>query len=188
MGQYYKSVSIEKNESLTPVDYDNGSKLMAHSYIGNSFVNVVEQLIADGGQWFGNRIVWAGDYADPEPNYEQKLYHLPECIKPEPNYEQKLYHLSECIKPEQNTYKYFRFLVNESKKMYVDLDKVKPDEDGWKIHPLPLLTCEGNGRGGGDFWGKDESGIVGSWARDVIRSQTEKPECDYSELIFDISE
>lgn len=171
MGQYYKSVSIEKNESLTPSDYDDGVKLMEHSYIGNNFVNVVEQLIADGGQWFGNRIVWAGDYADPEPNHEQKLYHL-----------------SECIKPEQNTYKYFRFLVNESKKMYVDLDKVKPDGDGWKIHPLPLLTCEGNGRGGGDFWGKDESGIVGSWARDVIQPQTKKPEGGYLELIFDISE
>ena len=38
------------------------------------------------------------------------------------------------------------------------------------IHPLPLLTSEGNGRGGGDYHTSDEylENMVGSWARDVI--------------------
>jgi hypothetical protein len=34
------------------------------------------------------------------------------------------------------------------------------------MHPLPLLTAEGNGRGGGDI--EDAPPVIGSWARDVI--------------------
>ena len=38
------------------------------------------------------------------------------------------------------------------------------DKEGWTIHPLPLLTAVGNGRGGGDF--QDGIGIewLGLWA------------------------
>ena len=66
------------------------------------------------------------------------------------------------------------------------------DWEGAKIHPLPLLTCEGNGRGGGDFRG-DEKGIVGSWARDVISVEKTNPlvttdTMDYKEIIFDLDE
>lgn len=62
-----------------------------------------------------------------------------------------------------------RFLVNETKKQFVDLWEV-PSVDGYRIHPLPLLTCEGNGRGGGDYDGLDME-LVGSWARDFITVQ-----------------
>jgi hypothetical protein len=34
------------------------------------------------------------------------------------------------------------------------------------VHPLPLLTCSGNGRGGGDYCLDDER--VGIWAFDRI--------------------
>lgn len=63
-----------------------------------------------------------------------------------------------------------RFLVNEDKKQFVDLWDC-PDIDGVCIHPLPLLTCEGNGRGGGDYHGINEK-YVGSWARDFITVKT----------------
>ena len=66
MGQYYRPISLEKKESVCSHDYDNGLKLMEHSWIGNDFVNVIEHLIAEDGPWFGTRIVWAGDYAEPE--------------------------------------------------------------------------------------------------------------------------
>ena len=42
------------------------------------------------------------------------------------------------------------------------------------IHPLPLLTVEGNGRGGGDL-GQPPS-WVGSWSRDVISVEEGVPE------------
>jgi hypothetical protein len=60
----------------------------------------------------------------------------------------------------------FRYLTNFTKQQVIDLTTITPEEDGWKIHPLSLLVCEGNGRRGGDFRGNDQR--IGSWARDVI--------------------
>lgn len=53
---------------------------------------------------------------------------------------------------------------------------MKEDDYGLKIHPLPLLTCEGNGRGGGDFRTENEDylKLIGSWARNRITIQTKK--------------
>ena len=71
--------------------------------------------------------------------------------------------------------------------IYVDKNKVPKDASnwGWKLHPLPLLTCEGNGRGGGDFHGSNE--LIGTWARDVISVAAKKPK-GFKELIFDVTE
>lgn len=52
-------------------------------------------------------------------------------------------------------------LVNHTKNLFVDTRKHA------EIHPLPLLTCEGNGRGGGDYSGPHME-YVGSWARDIL--------------------
>jgi len=67
-----------------------------------------------------------------------------------------------------------RFLVNHTKKVCIDL-KAETGEGYWDdtkkcpmiIHPLPLLTCSGNGRGGGDYSGSNMK-LVGCWAGDVI--------------------
>jgi hypothetical protein len=75
-----------------------------------------------------------------------------------------------------------RYVINHSKREFVDKTKV-PNRDGWYIHPLPLLTCEGNGKGGGDFRG--DSNLVGSWARDLISVYDTAPE-NYKEIIFDL--
>ena len=56
-----------------------------------------------------------------------------------------------------------------------DYEELAPrDEWGCMIHPLPLLTSVGNGRGGGDYRGtlQDE---VGTWAGDLIETQDVKP-------------
>ena len=49
MGQYYKPVNTETLEHLYSHDYDNGLKLMEHSYQRNDFVTTVESLLAKGG-------------------------------------------------------------------------------------------------------------------------------------------
>jgi hypothetical protein len=68
------------------------------------------------------------------------------------------------------------YLVNETKGLYVDYEKVKPTTKwGHRIDPLPLLTAEGNGRGGGDYEGRNMK-LVGSWARDVIYVTDNLPE------------
>ena len=81
MGQYYKAVNASNREWVD--SGDGGAKLMEHSYIGNSFVEAVEFLLIDDGEgnrgrWSGNRIVWAGDYANGEPGNGNNLYSLTE--------------------------------------------------------------------------------------------------------------
>jgi hypothetical protein len=76
------------------------------------------------------------------------------------------------------------YVINHTKKSFVDKTKV-PNRDGWRIHPLPLLTCEGNGRGGGDYRNDDK--IVGSWARDLISVSSTKPE-GFTEVEFNLTE
>jgi hypothetical protein len=172
---------MEKQEHVYSHDYNNGLKLMEHSWIGNHFVAAVETLIAKGGKWFGDRIVWAGDYADNEPD----------TITEENKDGENLFGMCEAkvnptVPKAENGY---RFLVNLDTNEFVDKDKVPKCSadwnDGEQIHPLPLLTCEGNGRGGGDFHG--ESDLVGKWARNRIVAQNDDP-IGCTELIFDIIE
>ena len=164
-------------EWVSPYDYDNGAKLMEHSYIGNSFVEAVEFLLIDDGEgnrgrWSGNRIVWAGDYANAEPLGANNLYSLAEE-------KDKLKMLIEAV-PEN-----YHYLVNWDKKQFVDKTKCNPINGVWnikglKIHPLPLLTADGNGRGGGDYNGEGID-YVGTWAKDRISLMKEIPE-DFTEI------
>ena len=164
-------------EWVSPFDHDNGGKLMEHSYITNNFVEAVEFLLIDNGEgdkgrWSGNRIVWAGDYADYDPRLDTTLYDFVEK-------KDKLNMLIEAI-PEN-----YHYLINWDKKEFVDKTKCKPINASWnvnelKIHPLPLLTADGNGRGGGDYSGENID-YVGAWARDRISLMKEIPE-DFIEI------
>lgn len=169
MGQYYRPTNLSKGQSIYSHDYNVGLKLMEHSYIGNPLLNVVEKLLSPNNEWHKTQLVWAGDYADTEEerngegNAKENLYSIFVDMKITPPTEEKEGH---------------RFIVNHSKKVFVDKEKVN-EVDGWRIHPLPLFTCEGNGRGGGDFRGNDER--IGSWARDVISVENDAPQ-DYEEV------
>lgn len=182
MGQYYKPLAM--NERGNPVfgwcnahSYDNGLKLMEHSWLGNNFVCSVESLLVLGGAWYMKPIVWAGDYAEDEGKTTKNLYQL--CTEKN--------EVNPTIQIDKVTYPY---IVNHSKKLYVDKGKVPGGKTGWEdyhIHPLPLLTAEGNGQGGGDFFGKDPNGLIGSWARNIISVESSIPE-GYTELVFDLTE
>ncbi len=162
MGQYYSPVCLDRMEYLSTHDYDNGLKLMEHSYVGNNFMNAVCGLLLPGQPWYRTRIVWAGDYANPEPPGAQTLYAMMK------KYGTKI-HPPDSSLPEQ-----YHYLVNYSNCQVIDLSTLKGDKDGWIIHPLSLLTAEGNGRGGGDFCGEDER--VGCWARDELSIEDHVPE------------
>lgn len=155
MGQYFKPINIEKKEYLLAHDYGDGLKLMEHSYLQNNFVNAVENLLAEGGRWHKCSLVWAGDYADDEVGHNQNLYWLADK-------KVSVFHPTTS----------YRYILNHTKKLFVDKDKTEDSEDNWGVHPLPLLTCEGNGRGGGDYRGDKE---VGMWARDIISMSNEIP-------------
>lgn len=156
MGQYYKPIIIdEKRKPLIAFyswDYNNGLKLMEHSYLDNNFVNaVVNTMVSKFPK--GARLVWAGDYAEPEKRKKENLFEV---------VGDKLYHQ---VKNTRRNSK-IRYIVNLTKKQFVDLLEV-PNINGMEVHPLPLLTAEGNGLGGGDFLGNGQK-YVGSWAGDLI--------------------
>lgn len=86
-----------------------------------------------------DRVVWLGNYAD-DKNLDDKSDFYTTINNKE--------------------YKNINFIYNNTKKQYIDLTQCID------IHPLPLLTCEGNGRGGGDF--HYDNPYVGYWSRDEI--------------------
>jgi hypothetical protein len=169
MGQYYLTVILaEKSDKeeyvrtyLDASMYDNGMKLREHSYIGNNFMTIVENLIGPNGMFYKSRLVWAGDYADAEPNSEKNLNSM--CEGKDPF----------VYRGELASYTY---IVNHTKKVYI--------KKGDGIHPLPLLTAEGNGRGGGDYHEGPNMEMVGTWARDVISMENEAPDYTLIECVF----
>jgi len=219
MGQYYKAVFLTENNkplaSVSSYDFGNGAKLMEHSWAKNPFVRFVERQLMVAPQ----KVVWAGDYADEEnpstlTNAEIKvladeeseywnskvlkekgvnLYSLSETIG-------RLTH-DESIKDKyEHDYKEVapltaKYLVNHDKQEFVDKTKTPKDSDGWAIHPLPILTCEGNGRGGGDFFINTEikqgnTSLIGAWARNRISVATKKSDIPkgFKEVVFDLIE
>ena len=84
-----------------------------------------------------------------------------------------------------------RFILNHTKRQYVDIKHVKCEDierwgDKWYIHPLPLLTCEGCGRGGGDYHQSPTHPsykFIGLWARDIISVTNDKAETEGFEEI-----
>jgi hypothetical protein len=85
MGQYYKTVNIDKKEFLNPHTFGDGLKLMEFGLSGMGTLSALTILLADGnnrgggdlhapdtdpvaqsviGSWAGCRITITGDYAD----------------------------------------------------------------------------------------------------------------------------
>lgn len=184
MGQYYLPIirrttakGITSNESVYSHDFHNGLKLTEHSWVGNNFVNVVCNDIIDKPA----RIIWLGDYTE--------THDAPEGF-PSDKYKT----LMNCWSRGKSTKRFITkgnqefdwnkqwFLVNSSKESYIDMRKYidyATTADGWCIRPLPLLTCSSNGKGGGDYYGCDRSG-VGAWCNDIIYLTAQRP-IDYSE-------
>ena len=162
MGQYYRPVLETEKEkfSFSSYDFGNGAKLMEHSYIGNTLVRRVENEILNSPK----RLTWAGDYADPikGSNPEINLFEAVE-VKKSSKEDAEVVSDSCNLNPNSKGYKY---LVNHTKKEWCS-NTGKKRSCGLTISRLPLLTADGNGRGGGDYHGEDMK-YVGSWAGDLI--------------------
>jgi hypothetical protein len=176
----------------------------------NPFVRFVERQLMVAPQ----KVVWGGDYADHEDpstlsKAEIKLladetseYWNSKVLKEKGV---NLYSLSEtvgklvCDETITNKYDHdykgiapltAKYLINHDKKQFVDKSKTPKDNDGWQIHPLPLLTCEGNLRGGGDYRSEKGQDFIGIWARDRISVATKKSNIpkDYVEIVPNFNE
>lgn len=175
MGQYYIAAILSDSGStirawLSPYNHGTLAKLLEHSYMNNKLLKSVEYLLSPLGYFHKSPLVWAGDYADPEPDPEtEKLYSIAHNAP------------TKEIMADDVLGDTYRFLVNHTKKLYVDKLRVEPDQYGYTLHPLSILTAEGNGQGGGDYYGSNQE-LVGSWARNIISVEEEVPE-GYEELV-----
>ncbi len=169
MGQYFKFIILSENNeillSLNPHDFYEGAKLMENAWVDSLIANTIEFLLSPYCEEFHkSRCVMAGDYAD------DNLFNL----------------ANGTSHPQAYKNININYIVNHTKKLYVDKKKLKKNNCNNIIHPLLLLIAEGNGRGGGDYHGTNED-LVGTWSRDVISMEFEKP-IGYSQFVCNFNE
>ena len=166
MGQYFMPI-LGDSHGLNCKVFDRSvegeymlAKLMEHSWWQNPFCNsFAQRLYKTKG-----RVCWVGDYANDDDFHfkNSSAFYTPmygevwgDSVKT-------------LTSPVTDFTLDHKFLLNHDTKEFVDLDDYKEkslDDDGWVIHPLPLLTAVGNDRGSGDLHeGNIGFEYVGLWA------------------------
>lgn len=176
MGQYYMPV-IKRGKTLRRVyshDFDNGLKLLEHSYIGNNFVNVIANEIVDNPA----QLYWCGDYAE-EGDF-QSAYMFNQIYKyawdRSRNDRTTLENMNEYFNWQEDWY-----YINQTKKQFIKM----PKPGNWIFTPISLLTAIGNGRGGGDY--HKENDMVGYWAGDKVLLSKNKPDVSkYDDITLEV--
>ena len=166
MGQYYMPI-LGDVYGLNCKVFDRSvnheyttAKLMEHSWWKNPFVNAFSEFLYNNP----GRVCWTGDYATEPDDFN---FNLPAGIV-RSNYK-KVWgkHITYLTCEPSDFTLDDKFFINYDTQQYIDLNEYKSasvDKHGWVIHPLPLLTAIGNGRGGGDFQGGIGIEFVGTWA------------------------
>ena len=180
MGQYYKTVILSKEgkiqHSFHPHAYENGLKLMEHSYMGNNMMNAVERFLIDNP----SRLVWAGDY-DSEKDANGRNLYFQESEADDGD-------MTIRVAPTEENQKDLpkgMYVLNNTKKEYYERDYIEKlnsrriPEWSWAINPLSLLTIKTDGGGGGDYYGKCHRNMLGRWAGDEIEITAVKPQEGY---------
>lgn len=177
-----------------PYSNYHGAKIMEHSWWGNDLVNgVVKRLYNKKG-----RVAWVGDYTSDITDRVVSNDGTEAPLSPSELYSGGIYDRDENgkIKRDENGYNIIteqlpdnvkkmevvrynpnfkldgKFLINLSKKEYLDLSAYKErsvTDDGWCVNPIPLLTSTGGDQGGGDYHeGLIDQNYVGTWAYDEL--------------------
>ena len=184
MGQYYRAI-LGDAYGLNCKVFDRSvdgeytmAKLMEHSWWLNPFVNAFSEFLYNEPR----RVAWVGDYADEPDDFD-----FPNCSAFYVPYYGEVWGDSITAIGVSSTDFTLdgKFLLNHDAKQFVDLDEYKAactDNDGWCIHPLPLLTAVGNDRGCGDFHaGNIGFELVGSWAWQLLYIK-DKPPKDFNKI------
>lgn len=180
MGQYFKAVIDFGDEVKVydPWSFDNGAKLMEHSWIGNDFVGqIYEELRAKGPA----RVAWVGDYSESESLDKNSECFLSDVFGDGEKRErvQRYFDLAWKSRDEQddeNRFVYSReltehsdedYLLNLDKKEYIRVPALNWDK--MQVHPLPVLTCSNPGSGGNFHPQTDlDEQIFCSWCGDLL--------------------
>lgn len=161
MGQYYKVIvrrnGVDKVYNRNVDGEYTMAKLMEHSWWRNDFCTAFAETLVDKPA----KVCWCGDYAEED-----------ECKALGFDYN-KVWGRNKGygIKSTGFSLNSVKYLINNDKKIYLDLQKYheRCNKDGWCIFPISLLTALGNDRGGGDFHdGNVGYSDVGFWAFDEI--------------------
>lgn len=176
MGQYYHIILKKEGEKKVhafdrTIDGEyTMAKLMEHSWWLNPMVNAIAKKL----YYSPSHIAWVGDYAN-ETEEETKLWNLAYGKNGNKKKFEMLHKTTFTLTG--------KYLVNHTKKLILDCwqylvqcIRENPDNEyySWVVHPLPLLTAVGNGRGGGDYRSNPNIDKVGTWAWDIL----EIVECD----------
>lgn len=204
MGQYFYPVILaeaQEGQHDRPVqalyshEYGYGLKLGEHGTQGSGFVELFEILLALDG---ARRVVWTGDYAQPEPGGKANLQDMiSDDILVHFEFEELPNHYysdntrwtgPRIIPPLQITADSHPYVLNHDKRLFVDKRTVgeHPRWPGERWHPLVALTVEGSSVAYyfDDPVNSAEDGLlVGAWARDHI-SVSETYPSDWEELKF----
>ena len=170
MEQYYTPMIEDKNGKRTKYSIQiggptkcNSPELMGHSWWENPFVNALCTMLYKTPY----KVAWVGNCAEKFELYKEVMDDS-----------------KETRVVENQTKLDGKYLVNHTKQEYINCDSYKSkaiDSDSWCIHPLPLLTCIGNGMGDGDYFSKTGADCVGSWCWNIISVEDTIPD-GYKEL------
>lgn len=203
--------------SFEPHEFDrNGSKLMEHSYFENGLVQsvVAKALMASITSGKPITLAWVGDYADLDEDirtgyytgqgrdYERIFLRAQRAannrvrrLKPDDEDIAKAYKHGGSV-VFYNIIRKEKLSLLLNKKAQIERRKARgisvydDDPELFIIHPIPLLTAIGNGKGGGDYHDDGSTCMewVGKWALHplwVVPDGVPEPEgawADISEL------
>ena len=125
----------------------------------------------------GVTFVWAGDYADGVDGKEEEenWYSIASGNEDKGVNEDTVIKAIELLASNgDGIVNPFKYIINHTTKQFVEVGEF--EEGKWKLHPLPLLTADGNGRGGGDYCGKNNAKSIGAWAYCRISVGNEVPD------------
>ena len=171
MGQYYKpaiqAIKYEDNRKqvrklfvIDPYDLDYGVKLCEHTHRNSEVVRLVTNLMYElNKQDWATQLVWLGDYANPSFGVEPNLYGSLQYSNVQFRKENGVIvsAMVEGFNGVIDMTQDHHYLVNHDRNEYINTA-----ENVGAYSQLALLTADGNGKGGGDYWGKNWRD-VGLW-------------------------
>jgi ribosomal 50S subunit-associated protein YjgA (DUF615 family) len=106
-------------------------------------------------------------------NQEKNLYHMCDDLRHLHITDNEIMHSLMSYKWPAVSYKRFRYIVNHTKRVFIDKAGTKDTWTAYETHPLPYLTCEFN-----TFDSTESRG--GPWLGDSNSVSVERPGSDYT--------
>jgi len=171
MGAYYEATIGEGENARRFCTHKtgNGLKLMEHSYISNDYCMVIMSMLLNKPQ----PLVWLCDYHEADDLTSLTW----DNVKEFEGYDQtNHFEKSNC------------YVFNHTKKLFINLgqlhNKGKAENDGWAIHPIPILcNSDERSRGGGDYHPEDSRRAT--WCGDLIETSKSPRNIGYEDVTED---